>query len=106
MMERLTEDNFRLGFDDSNKLPSYESIYERLREYEKLEDQGTLLKLPCKPGDTVYILVKEIEYIHCIKVESILSCVKIMKKIGKTVFLTKNEAQKALEKFKNERRYF
>lgn len=37
-MERLTEKNFRLGFDDSNKLPSYVAIYERLREYENQEE--------------------------------------------------------------------
>lgn len=37
-MERLTERNFRLGFDDSSKLPSYESIYERLRKYENSEE--------------------------------------------------------------------
>lgn len=37
-MERLTERNFRIGFDDSNKLPSYVSIYERLREYENQEE--------------------------------------------------------------------
>lgn len=39
-MERLTDKNFRIGFDDSNKLPSYVSIYEKLREYEnKAEDK-------------------------------------------------------------------
>lgn len=53
-MERLTDKNFRIGFDDSNKLPSYAALYERLREYENLEEQGKLLKLPCAVGDTLY----------------------------------------------------
>lgn len=37
-MERLTERGFRIGFDDSGRLPSYTSIYERLREYENQEE--------------------------------------------------------------------
>lgn len=53
MTERLTDKNFRLGFDDSNKLPSYEAIYERLRKYETAEDEGRLVALPC---DTVYFI--------------------------------------------------
>lgn len=35
-------------------------IYEackKLAEYEKLEEQGLLIKLPCKIGDTVFIIV-------------------------------------------------
>lgn len=36
-MERLTDRCFKFGFDDSSKLPSYETIYEKLREYEDLE---------------------------------------------------------------------
>lgn len=32
-------------------------IYNKLREYEDAEEQGLLLRLPCKVGDTVYVLV-------------------------------------------------
>lgn len=31
-------------------------ITEKLAEYEDLEEQGLLLRLPCKVGDTVYII--------------------------------------------------
>ena len=55
-MERLTVSGVNIGFLDSSKLPSYESIYEKLRKYEDVEEQGLLLKLPCKVGDTVYAL--------------------------------------------------
>lgn len=34
-------------------------IYEKLREYEDLEEQGLLLKLPCKIGDKVYIIIDD-----------------------------------------------
>lgn len=41
------------------------NIYNRLREYEIAEEQGLLLRLPCKVGDTVYTIPvrgkKEIE---------------------------------------------
>ena len=40
-------------FQDKSKC--YEkNIYEKLREYEDLEEQGLLLRLPFKVGDTVY----------------------------------------------------
>ena len=54
-MERLTVSGVNIGFLDSSKLPSYESIYEKLRKYEDVEEQGLLVKLPCKVGDTVYV---------------------------------------------------
>lgn len=37
-MERLTDRNFRIGFGNSDKLPNYVSIYEKLREYENKEE--------------------------------------------------------------------
>lgn len=32
-----------------------ENYRERLKEYEDLEEQGRLVKLPCKVGDTIYV---------------------------------------------------
>ena len=32
------------------------SICEKLGKYEDLEEQGRLIKLPCKVGDTVYLI--------------------------------------------------
>lgn len=128
-MERLTEDNFSLGFDDSNKLPSYESIYERLRYYEKMEEQGKMMILPCKPGDTVYFL-ENVNYTKKIGVNEVVTarvigicsssneegekiwCMRLFTlhgeylipfdKFGKIVFSTEPEAEKALEGMKNE----
>ena len=34
-------------------------IYEKLREYEELEEKGLLVKLPCKLGDDLYWINKE-----------------------------------------------
>ena len=47
-MERFTIKDVNIGFLDSDTLPSYTALYEKLREYEDLEEQGKLLKLPCK----------------------------------------------------------
>lgn len=35
---------------------------EKLAEYEDLEEQGKLLKLPCAVGDTVYVIPSETNY--------------------------------------------
>ena len=68
---------------------------DRLAEYEDLEEQGRLLKLPCAVGDTYYCIddgtyPNEWEFIN---VQQIISC---MDKIGKTVFLTRPDAERAL----------
>ena len=48
----------RCFFQDQSKC--YENnMYNKLREYEIAEEQGLLLRLPCKVGDTVYIIQNE-----------------------------------------------
>lgn len=72
-MERLTEryipNNEKKGivgikvFESENKMPlvkvlSGEYLYpaiEKLAEYEDLEEQGLLVRLPCKVGDIIYV---------------------------------------------------
>ena len=47
-------------FDDKEKFNCKDKqIYEKLREYEDLEEQGLLVKLPCKVGDKVYIIIDD-----------------------------------------------
>lgn len=42
-------------FDDKEKFNCKDKqIYEKLREYEELEEQGLIVKLPCKLGDDLY----------------------------------------------------
>ena len=72
------------------------------------EEQGLLLLLPCKVGDTVYVLTpkkndyietdvkrivvydNDIEIVTCI-------CVRSIKEIGKTVFFTREQAEKKIK---------
>lgn len=104
-------------------------VCERLAEYEELEEQGRLLRLPCKVGDTVYVVTSpfnvfdDIEYDENMKdevYESYVSSVSFYESgeqyriyakatnhfigvyfrecdFGKTVFLTKEEAEDRLK---------
>lgn len=68
----------------------------KLAEYEDLEEQGLILRLPCKVGDTVYSVVKDGLQIFELKF-SLDFYVRRMSDFGKTVFLTKEEAEQALK---------
>ena len=99
-------------------------MQEELKKYKDLEEQGLLVRLPCKVGDTVYrvnagakqpiipMTVSEIHFL-CYKNERAVrfdaigkedmgeSCYRL-EDIGKIVFLTREEAEKKLEELKNE----
>ena len=104
------------------KVLSGEYLYpaiEKLATYEDLEKQGLLVRLPCKVGDTVYVptrvLVSEFKItaifcdIHGTYFYWLFYCGIYERTsgfserdIGKTVFLTREEAEKKLEELKNE----
>ena len=98
-----------------------DKILEKLAEYEDLEEQGMLLRLPCKYNDNLYWVfdgyVREVWFkgIRCDKgykpqiiarfidgrtLKSKEEPITILENIGKTVFLTKEEAEQALAKMK------
>ena len=63
-MERLTSRDSKGNLCLCNKevYGNNQDIYNAiavLEEYEDLEEQGLMLKLPCKVGDTVYRIIKE-----------------------------------------------
>lgn len=90
---------------------------EQLKEYQQLEEQGRLIKLPCKVRDTVYgismgkiisLTVNEIS-IFCLKGEKIINakCQNddafrnyVEREFGKTVFLAKSEAEEKLKELR------
>ena len=64
-MERLTQTSDKGGvaftFDltisrEPNEAKKILKVAEKLKQYEDLEEQGRLLRLPCKVGDTVYVV--------------------------------------------------
>ena len=124
-MERLTEkigntncvkgcgSNCKYGFqhcrtEDWENCKTIDDVIDRLAEYEDLEEQGRLISLPCKVEDTVYeitgatargydwkYLTYEKAYIH----KTIFNLDRL-NDIGKTVFLTKREAEAKLKELR------
>lgn len=72
---------------------------EELKEYKQLEEQGLLLKLPCKIGDTVYVI--GCKYRNG-TFEKWINTGKFnysdLEKLNNTVFLTKEEAEQELKR--------
>ena len=109
-------------------------VLRKLAEYEDLEEQGLLLRLPCKVGDTVWVITSPfnvfegIEYNENLRdecYESFISSVRFYKNsvqyrinakvtnhfisayyyeqdFGKTIFLTKAEAEQKLKEMESD----
>lgn len=116
-MERLTSRDSKGNLCLCNKevYDNNQDIYNAiavLEECEDLEEQGLMLKLPCKVGDTVYRIIKEfhtrinkiisgkVYRIALTDIEMQIFIDKWQSKgiYGKTVFLTQAEAEEALRK--------
>lgn len=72
-----------------------------LAEYKDWERQGNLIRLPCKIGDTVYMIYntsKNRRIIEEIKIDMFFLMQAVMEgRFGKTMFLTEEEAKEALK---------
>ena len=120
-MERLTKTYSDGTHGASDSLPCGENSYdyknlliEKLGKYEDLEEQGRLIKLPCKVGDIVYdtawwddvqekIVVKGKTYyrtVHKHKVTKLPFTYSDIDNFGKTLFLTKSEAEAKLKELR------
>ena len=83
-----------------------EQCFNKLAEYEDLEEQGLLLRLPCKVGDTVYscecgMIVRD--FVHSFSTDAnglwVLNLYGgIIGLFGLSVFTTQEEAEAALAK--------
>ena len=109
---------------------NYHNVLQKLAEYEDLEEQGLLLRLPCNVGDTVYCIYerytkcseneqefdeyscqgceclecdshKEL-YVQSQKAYSLDWIVSNLKRFGKTIFLTKEEAEQKLKEMESD----
>ena len=139
-MERLTDkigntncvkgcgSNCKYGFqycckEDWENCQTISDVIDKLAYYEDLEEQGRLLKLPCKVGDTLY-RVNKVAKEPVIMMRVLQLCIKQLHKdrtaikiitindddmgencyfledIGKTVFLTKAEAEAKLKELR------
>lgn len=72
----------------------------RLRKLTEADRDGRVVVLPCKVGDTVYRIFNPPSREPVISAHTLMSVdyiVRWIDKFGKTVFLTRDEAEKALE---------
>ena len=112
---RRDDGSFYVTDDDCGYTDTYESEYEgnaiyRLAHYEDLEEQGRLVKLPCKIGDDVFRIYGgkvyadwQIAYIEVYEDEIVLiddsdNAIMYPADVGKTVFFSRREAEAALRK--------
>ena len=106
------------------------SEVERLRELYKADKEGRVVVLPCKVGDVIYKLFREytectsyqvrkdnyccegcmvpcdsreVTVIRAIQPNSLPEVVRYIEDIGKTVFLTREEAEKALQEMEGKK---
>ena len=105
-MERLTKIYSDGTHGASDNLPCGENSYdyknlliEKLGEYEDLEEQGRLVKLPCKVGDDVYYILGIPNETPC-AIDKCTFELSDINKIGKTLFLTKAEAEAKLKELR------
>ena len=137
-MERLTEwENGSVTYNEKREIECGEycdscsqgagncetikNMIKKLADYEDLEEQGLLVRLPCKVGDTVYVVlsvyckskyaeahVRDYTYFTSCGFCVVVTSTKFDKQsipfseFGKTVFLTREEVEKNLEELKNE----
>lgn len=142
-MERLTNRKYRENSCAGVKIPysTYcigcitsgcncgivEDMVKKLADYENLEEQGRLIKLPCKVGDAVYCIFNRYtkctfsneefdeyscqgceydcdsekeNYVQDMRAYSLDWIVTNLNNFGKTVFLTESEAETKLKELR------
>ena len=123
-MERLTERErnvdgtgvAREEITDGLLKPFADKILTKLADYEDLEEQGLLVRLPCKVGEKLWCIVdsaiRELRVHHfdmpafgtidiVFRYADGFKLKRFVGEIGKTVFLTREAAEKKLEEMKN-----
>ena len=82
--------------------------FKRIVALMEADRAGRLVVLPCKVGDTVYLIVTKRARIYAPEFRFIkkskltfLNMERVLQDFGKTVFLTNEEAEKALEAMKD-----
>lgn len=79
-----------------------ENMIKKLATYEDLEEQGLLVRLPCKVGTEVYYILGIPNKTPC-AIDKCVFKLSDIDKIGESLFLTHKETEKKLEEMKNGR---
>ena len=116
MMKRLTYRTTKGEAMGDSSVADIGDVLEKLAEYEDLEEQGLLLRLPCKVGTTVYNTTWWDDVQEKVKVDGKIFYRTVrkhkvskttfslldVKDFGKTVFLTKAEAEQKLKEMESD----
>ena len=114
MMERLTYRTIKGEAMGNSSVADIGDILGKLADYEDLEEQGLLLRLPCKVGTKVYTINRIIDYGEVgdeatysysiiereFQIYMMMEHAKLA--FGKTVFLTQAEAEQKLKEMKSD----
>jgi len=110
--ERWTNSSFAKSLNAVKYKTLEDKFYIRLAELEDKIENGTLVELPCKVGDTLYRFYAT-ERVIPVKVERITIASTailvettygnfLLQEVGRDIFLTKAEAEKRLEELRGE----
>lgn len=118
-----------LGLEFTKENEQVAKWLEKLKEYNDLEEQGRLVIMPCKVGDTVYCIFsrytkctfsneefdeyscqgcehecdsKKENYVQDMRAYSLDWIVTNLRNFGKTIFITKDEAEEKLKELRGE----
>lgn len=103
--------NYRYCDNALENCPTIAEIFEKLADYEDAEEQGLLVKLPCKPGDTIYyvadgkITEKHVNgflytnQLYIVTEEFNFNCPAAL--IGHALFITREEAEAKLKEMES-----
>ena len=113
-MERLTDSEKEIP-TLVNNAEYWLQVYFKLKDIEDLDEQGLLLRLPCRVGTSVYMVAQDCggDTLYCMRgdcegcpylysfVEENKFEAYMLEDIGKTVFLTQAEAEQKLKEMES-----
>ena len=115
----ILPNSFISSNDCADKYGQVAKWLEELKSYKDLEEQGLLVRLPCKLNGTLYsvnysnktiaenTIIKisindHVKRFYCID-DNLRERIFFSRRIGENVFLTREEAEKKLEEMKNDK---
>lgn len=91
--------SFISSADCAEKYEQVAKWLKELKSYKEAEEQGLLVRLPCKVGTEVYYILGIPNKTPC-AIDKCVFELSDIDKIGESLFLTREEAEKKLEEMK------
>ena len=91
---------YNANLECANQYEQISMWLKELKSYKEAEEQGLLVRLPCKVGIEVYYILGIPNKTPC-TIDKCVFKLSDVHKIGESLFLTREEAEKKLEEMKN-----